>query len=212
MMGKGMGSSASERGDSEPPAGWDAEHVAAYESFMRHKLKSGSTLREDIPGDRSHQLASYRVAWDGNNVVLPAAEQDEDDAVGFNTWDDSADNLENFTRGLLRARARRDGPITAPVALLHRADNTYNRRAISVATPASSKRAAPGRAGRSSRSQVADARSRHMGYLSDRFLREVGVETLPALAKLAGSRGGEVLCTGLARKSRSTPQSARLTA
>ena len=196
-MGKGTGSNAGERRDSEPLAGWNAEHVAAYERFMRHKLKSGSTLREDTPGDRDHELASYRVAWDGNNIVIPAAGQDEDDAVGFTTWDDSADNLENFTRELLRARTRRDGPITAPVALLHRADNTYNRRAISVATPASSKRPAPGRVGRSSRSQMADAKSRHLGYLSDRFLRAVGVETLPALAKLAGSRGGEVLCTGM---------------
>lgn len=191
-----MGSSAGERGNSEPPAGWDAEHVAAYESFMRHKLKSGSVLREDVPGNRLHELASYPVVWEGNNVVLLAAGRDEDDAVGFTTWDDSADNLEHFTRGLLRARPRRDGPITTPVALLHRADNTYNRRAISVATPASS-RVATSRAGRSSRSQVADARSRHLGYLSDRFLREVGVETLPALAKLAGSRGGEVLCTAM---------------
>ena len=36
-----------------------------------------------------------------------------------------------------------------------------------------------------------------MGYLSDRFLRAVGVETLPALARLADTRGGEVLCTGM---------------
>ena len=153
---------------------------------------SGRTSQATV----SHELASYPVVWEGNNVVLLAAGRDEDDAVGFTTWDDSADNLENFTRGLLRARPRRDGAITTPVALLHRADNTYNRRAISVATPTSS-RVATSRAGRSSRSQVADARSRHLGYLSDRFLREVGVETLPALAKLAGSRGGEVLCTAM---------------
>ena len=138
-MGNGTGSDAGERGDSEPPAGWDAEHVAAHESFMRHKLKSGSTLREDTPSDRG--LASYRVAWDGNNIVLPAARQDEDDAVGFTTWGDSAENLENFTRELLRtkSRSRRGGPAVAPVALLHRADNTYNRRAMAVATPASRK-------------------------------------------------------------------------
>ncbi len=193
-MGNGTGSDAGERGDSEPPAGWDAEHVAAYESFMRHRLKSGSTLREDTPSDRG--LASYRVVWEGNNIVLPAAGQAEDDAVGFTTWGDSAENLENFTRELLRtkSRSRGGGPAVAPVALLHRADNTYNRRAMAVATPGSPK-VPP--AGRASRSVAADARSRHLGYLADRFLREVGVETLPALAQLAGSRGGEVQCVGL---------------
>ena len=198
-MGKsnGTGTNAGERADSQPPPGWDAVHVAAYDSFMRHKLKSGSMPREDTPGDPGHDLASYRVAWDGNNIVLPAAGQDEDNALGFTTWHDSEDNLENFTREVLRARPRRDEPVTAPVALLHRADNTYNRRAISVATPSSGKRVKHGRSGHSSRSQVADARSRHLGYLSDRFLRAVGVATLPTLAKLAGSRGGEVLCTGM---------------
>lgn len=196
MMGEGTGTNAGERDVSARPAGWDDDHVAAYETFMRHKLKNGSTLREDTPGDRGHELASYRVAWDGNNIVLPAAGRDEADALGFTSRDDSADTLERFTRELLsgKSRSRRRGPTLAPVALLHRADNTYNRRAVAVATPASSNTPP---AGRASRGHVADARSRHLGYLSDRFLREVGVETLPALAQLAGSRGGEIQCTGM---------------
>ena len=195
-MGQGTGSNAGERRDSEPPAGWDAEQVAAYESFMRLGLKSGSRLREDTPGDRGHEPA-YRVAWDDNNIVLPAAGQDEDDAVGFTTWKDSKDNLENFTRELLRSRTRRQGPITAPVALLHRADNTYNRRAISVATPPRPE-AAPGAQGRRRAARWPTPGPATWATSPTDSLAERSASRLSRpCRRLASARGGEVLCTGI---------------
>ncbi|MDO9455258.1 hypothetical protein [Nocardioides sp.] len=193
---------AGRRKDSPPP-GWTAEHIAAYDAHMRSAHKSGSTPRKDtLSDDGSARSRPYRVRWKGNDIVLPPAGNGEADAVGFTTWDDSHQQLEAFTRNIVSTRSRRR--TTTPVALLHRVDNTYNRRAVSVAAPAVGARAtartpqkrasdtAP-----TQRDRLRDIKRRHLGYLSDSFLRRVGVESLPALAKLAESRGGEVRCTGI---------------
>ncbi|WP_214961481.1 hypothetical protein [Arthrobacter sp. ISL-48] len=100
---------------------------------------------------------------------------------GFSTWgDDAGQKTERFIRQSLGCHAREDACVSVELALIHRADNEYNPYAISVAMPA--------RFG-------GDADSRHLGYLHDGKLRNVGMGRLPDLAEAAG---GEVTCTGTA--------------
>ncbi|MRK00949.1 hypothetical protein GEV27_05380 [Aeromicrobium sp. S22] len=88
-------------------------------------------------------------------------------------WDDSEENLERFAAGFGVRDYRETGILTNAVLVRHK-HNRYNRNAISVSRPAT--------AGGS-------LKKRHLGYLSERFLKWAGQDTLPALIDHAG---GEV--------------------
>ena len=121
--------------------------------------------------------SSYAIRWVSGRVVLPPAGE----SWGFSTWGDDADQrIEQFIRQSLGRHARKDARVSVELALIHRADNEYNSNAISVAMPA--------RFG-------GDADSRHLGYLYDSQLRNVGMGRLPALAEAGG---GEISFTGTA--------------
>ncbi|UYY83093.1 hypothetical protein OIT41_08700 [Arthrobacter sp. YA7-1] len=121
--------------------------------------------------------SSYAIQWVSGRVVLPAVGE----SWGFSRWGDDADRkIEQFIRQSVGRHAREDACVTVEVALIHRADNEYNPNAISVAMPA--------RFG-------ADPDSRHLGYLYDGQLRNVGMGRLPDLAEVAG---GEIICKGMA--------------
>lgn len=109
--------------------------------------------------------------------MLPAAGE----SWGFSTWgNDAGEKIERFIRQSLGRHAREDACVTVELALIHRADNEYNPNAISVAMPDWF---------------GGDADSRHLGYLYDGQLRNVGMGRLPDLAEAAG---GEIICTGMA--------------
>ena len=119
--------------------------------------------------------SSYMIRWVAGRVVLPPAGE----AWGFSTWGEDADKrIESFIRRALGRHTRERSGVTVDLALIHRADNEYNAYAISVASPA----------------QVgSDPESRHLGYLYDSQLRNVGMGRLPALAEVSG---GEIVCSG----------------
>ena len=195
-MGNGTGSDAGERGDSEPPAGWDAEHVAAHESFMRHKLKSGSTLREDTPSDRETGVVPRGVGRQQHRPPRGQTRRGRRRRVHHlgRLRGEPRELHSRATQDQVQVPARR--PRRSPqVALLHRADNTYNRRAMAVATPASRK-VPPSREGITQpccRRQVPSLWATSPIGSCERSASR----SLPALAQLAGSRGGEVQCIGL---------------
>ena len=116
-------------------------------------------------------MSAYEVERRGRLVVLPP--WDGGETVGFSSWKQAERRLRDFAGGHLSRGSR--AAVRVQVALVHRADNTYNANAVAVVVP--------GVAG--------SLDDRHLGYLHDHYLRQVGPRNLPALIAHAG---GEVVC------------------
>ncbi|MEU3216943.1 hypothetical protein [Streptomyces sp. NPDC006971] len=117
-------------------------------------------------------------------VVIPPG--DPEVSTAFAVFDDSVEALRTFVLGRLDRRGsmapapagvKCDALVPVVVSLVPRPDNSYDRRAISVAAP-------PGQGG-----SVLD---RHMGYLYDSFLHHQGAD----IHRLAEAAGAAVGCHG----------------
>lgn len=120
-------------------------------------------------------MYGYKVEQHGRRVMLPAAEN-LDFGQQFSTFaaDETVESFICASRsGRLGHRER------VRVGLIHRFDNTYNPNAISVVIPAD---------------KGGSVDERHLGFLYDDDLREIGSGRLPALIWYAG---GEVGCWAL---------------
>ena len=75
----------------------------------------------------------YQVVRRGDRIILPPT-GDPDGGVAFSTWTDAEPALRRFCRAARKGRAKGRNWVATEVALVHRPDNSYNPRAISVAT------------------------------------------------------------------------------
>jgi hypothetical protein len=130
---------------------------------------------------------TYRIEFDGIRVQLPPTGNRRAE-VDFSSWEDAQAALGRFCQATLKGHRKLtdhedEYGVEAEVALVHRHDNDYNPNAISVAMPTSF---------------GGTVRARHMGFLFDHYLRQVGMSLLAELTehatKLAG-RPVEVVCT-----------------
>lgn len=117
-------------------------------------------------------MGSYSVQWDRSRVSLPRC----DGQVGWTTWDDSEENLKRFIRRHSVGKNHED-PFPVRVVLRPRPDNEYNPAAISVCAPPE-----PG----------STAEERHLGYISDGYLKGLGMGRIPSLSRY--SRDAEIEC------------------
>ena len=117
-------------------------------------------------------MGVYKIEQRGRRVVLPAT---DDPGLGleFSMWD-AEKTLKSFIR--VSGGERRRHLARVKVGLVHRSDNTYNPSAIAVVVPAD---------------HGGSVEERHLGFLYDADLREIGSSKLPALIRYAG---GEVEC------------------
>ncbi|GAA2135441.1 hypothetical protein GCM10009844_00700 [Nocardioides koreensis] len=127
--------------------------------------------------------APYRIVRDGDRIVLPPVASADEGGISFSTWTDAEPALRRFCRAARKGRKRGQEWVEVEVALVHRPDNDYNRNAVSVAAPAT---------------VGADVEARHLGYLFDHYLREVGMGLIPELAGLESENPDgfiEIVCT-----------------
>jgi hypothetical protein len=170
-------------------------------------LGSVSSARGGAPDRRRSRLASgrcaspddrrpcrddeaYQILRRGDRIILPPT-GDPQSGVAFSTWDDAEPALRRFCRAARKGRARGRDWVATEVALVHRPDNSYNPRAVSVAAPAAF---------------GGDVHARHLGYLFDHYLRAVGMTLIPELRPGAATRqrgaGDRVHCPGVGTRGR----------
>lgn len=120
-------------------------------------------------------MAHYVIQQDGRRVILPPFAGTEG-YVDVSVWSDSEPNYRRFA-GPFYANKNSTKRVVTTAVLVHHAQNTYNRNAVSVSTSAT----------------TGDSlKKRHLGYLRDSFLNATGATNLPDLIEVAG---GEVEVT-----------------
>ncbi|TNC52287.1 hypothetical protein [Mumia zhuanghuii] len=120
-------------------------------------------------------MSEYAVHWDGEVVTLPPGRATSDIAWIQRTWDEDIDYAR---RDDSRRGDRRSARIE--IRLVPRPDNDYNPLAVGVAMPPF---------------EELTLEESHLGYLLDRFLDKLGMETLHELARY--SKDGEIRATGV---------------
>lgn len=122
--------------------------------------------------------SSYVVEERGASIILPASTSS---LWTFTVFPEVAERrLDAFIAQTLGAtRAVHDQACEVAVSLVHRPDNTYNPNAMAVAVPTP---------------RGAHPDDRHLGYLYDYHLRQLGMYLLPDLAEHSN---GEIQCTAL---------------
>ena len=121
----------------------------------------------DVTGEPEDMMGVYKIEQRGRRVVLPGT---DDPGLGltFSTWD-AEKTLKSFIRASRSGRPRQLARVK--VGLVHRSDNSYNPNAIAVVIPAD---------------RGGSVEMRHLGFLYDAALREIGSSRLPALIRYAG--------------------------
>ena len=113
--------------------------------------------------ERRPSLSEYTLVWDGASITFPAASGRGSDRDAFVQDYDQLDELYGKHRGG-RGAAR------IPVRLIPRPDNDYNQLAVSIAAPPR-----PG----------ASIEDRHLGFVFDSYLAQLGEPTLHDLARFS---------------------------
>lgn len=117
-------------------------------------------------------MVDYAVSWDGVRVSLPADASRKWRRDGF---------VEDYEQGedLFRRHRRGSSDLArVPVRLIPRPDNDYNCWAVSIAAPPTG---------------TARVEDRHLGFLYDSFLTDLGMKTLHDLSRY--SADGEIVVT-----------------
>ena len=171
----------------------DPERAAAARWWRANRAeKQAENQKEARRAEEA--LRSYKIAWDGQTVTIPAAGELNPDGVSWTNIRPTRGSIRGyhdlrlieFANKMFTAQGKQQGTIAVPLVLIPRPDNPHDPDAVSIAMP---------------RSMGGDAEERCLGYLYRRTLDYWGIannERRDLVARLAAiATDGEVHFTGV---------------
>lgn len=128
-------------------------------------------------------MLGYAIEWDGQAVTLPPVGDPDAAGVKFDYLDHHLDEPEfrvfKFVISMFASASRNQKRISVPVVLIPQPDDEDGWPVVSVATP---------------KSMGGDRVARHLGFLYERYISQLGDH---ALDRLAEQSEGEIHCTAI---------------